>query len=110
MAVGAPLVTILFAETSIETQAKLTLALLLYNGEHVALSQMMVPILRWWARDEIARDEQLQREKELEKQEKRGRQDPIGANAKGAGDGKSESENRVVGHQHTRDEEAVVVR
>lgn len=34
-------------------QAKIALALVIYNGEQVACAQLIVPLLRRWARSEI---------------------------------------------------------
>lgn len=53
VAVGAPLLAIMYADVSLERQAKMALSLLIYNGEQVACTQLMVPLLRHWARDEI---------------------------------------------------------
>lgn len=54
VAVGAPLISIMYAGTPTDIQSKLTLALVIYNGEQVAMAQLFVPILRRWAREEIA--------------------------------------------------------
>lgn len=53
VALGAPLLAILYANVSLNHQAKMALALLIYNGEQIACTQLMVPLLRHWARDEI---------------------------------------------------------
>ncbi|GMK56325.1 hypothetical protein CspeluHIS016_0301650 [Cutaneotrichosporon spelunceum] len=64
VAVGAPTIAILYADRELAVQAKISLALVIYQGEQVAMAQVVVPLLRWWARDEVdaheaAEDERL---------------------------------------------------
>jgi len=89
-------VTILYTDVPIEAQAKLALALLIYNGEHVALSQIIVPILRWWARDEIEMERQLELERSQGQEETR-----VGETTEGNGVGLGPAE------QHTDEEKTV---
>ncbi|BEJ06081.1 hypothetical protein CcaverHIS641_0306030 [Cutaneotrichosporon cavernicola] len=63
VAVGAPTIAILYADRELAVQAKLSLALVIYQGEQVAMAQVVVPLLRWWARDEVAAHEAAEDER-----------------------------------------------
>ncbi len=63
VAVGAPVIAILYADRALAEQAKLSLALVIYQGEQVAMAQVVVPLLRWWARDEVAAHEAAEAER-----------------------------------------------
>lgn len=60
---GAPTIAILYADRELEVQAKLSLGLVIYQGEQVAMAQVVVPLLRWWARDEVAAHEAAEEER-----------------------------------------------